>query len=169
MTETLHTSADGIVYRWARELHGTNAPPADGPAVVLRVLDLDDQIRAAGLYPGFEPDINNYQTAGTMLTTEIDALVVKMKLPDDETAQDEALLGIAYQRLRQQMGIGNDNGNERRIWIPAKLKEWRVEGPYFQHNMAMTVQAASRETAKVIAGVRLLDGADQELRAIAAV
>ena len=168
MKETLHTAPDGIVYRWARELHGTAAPPADGPAEVLRVLDLDEQTRAAGLYPGFEAEINNREAPGTMLTTDIDALVVKVKLPNDEAAQDEALLGIGYQRLRQQLGIGNDNGNERRIWIPAKLKEWRVQGPYFHHNMAMTVRAASREIAQVVAGVRLLDGATQELRAVAA-
>ena len=35
--------------------------------------------------------------------------------------------------------------------------------------MALTVRAASRETAKVIAGVRLLDGADHDLKAVAAV
>ena len=136
---------------------------------MLRVLDLDEQSRAVGLYPGFEPDINNHRALGTMLTTETDAVIVKVKLPDDETAQDEALLGIGYQRLRRQLGIGNDNGKERRIWVPAKLKEWRVYGPYFRGNMAMMVRAASRETAKVVAGVRLLDGANQALRAVAAV
>ena len=118
--------------------------------------------------PGFEADINDHGAPGTMLTTEIDSLVVKAKLPDDETAHDEALLGIAYQRLRQQLKSGNDNHKDSRIWVPAKLKEWRLQGPYFQCNMEMMVRAASRETAKVIAGVRLLDGADQELKAVAA-
>ena len=169
MKETLHTAPDGIVYRWARELHGTTAPPADGPAEVLRILDLDDEARAAALYPGFEADINTHRVVGTTLTTEIDAFVVQVKLPDDETAQDEALLGIGYQRLRERLRIGTDNGHQSRIWIPAKLKEWRVQGPYFHHNMALTVRAPSRETAKVIAMVRLLDGAEEELTAVAAV
>ena len=76
MKETLHTAPDGIVYRWARELHGTTAPPADGPAEVLRILDLEDEARAAALYPGFEPYINTHRVVGTTLTTEIDAFVV---------------------------------------------------------------------------------------------
>ena len=94
---------------------------------MLRVLDLDHHTRAAGLYRGFEPDINDDWALETMLTTETDAVIVRVNLPDDETAQDEALLGIGCQRLRQQLKIGNDNGKENRIWIPAKLKEWRVQ------------------------------------------
>ena len=93
MKETLHEAPDGIVYRWARELHGRDGRPAVGAAEVLRILDLDDQTRAAALYPGFETDINNHGAPGTMLTREIDSLVVKAKLPDDETAQDDALRG----------------------------------------------------------------------------
>ena len=169
MKDTLHEAPDGIVYRWARELHGKDGRPAVGAAEVLRILDLDDQTRAAALYPGFETGINNHGAPGTMLTREIDSLVVKAKLPDDETAQDDALLGIAYWRLREQLGIGKVHRNERRIWIPAKLKEWRVQGPYFRHNMAMMVWAPCRETATVVAGVGLLDGADRNLNAVATV
>ena len=42
-------------------------------------------------------------------------------------------------------------------------------GPYFPNNMAMMVRAASREIAKIVTGVRLLDGANQELTAVAPV
>ena len=158
MSEILHTAPDGTVYRWAHELNGTEAPPATGPAAVLRMVDLDEETRAAGLRPNFDDDSDDHASPATMVTTRFDAMVVRAKLPDNEPAQDDALLGIGYRRLLQQLDTRGDNRAKGRIWIPAKLKEWRVQGRCFQHTRTMTVRAACRESAKVIASVRILNG-----------
>ena len=162
MNETFHTAKTGVAYRLASELYGERTPGPDAESEVLRTLDISEEVHGAGLYPGFEPAVDDHWAHGTLLTSEVDAEIARRKIGVSEEKLRDALLAIAYTRIESypDRTVG--------IWLPARFKQWWVQAPYFSKNFRMTVWTPCAGTAKVAVAVRMLDTPGTELRAIAA-
>ena len=147
-------------YRLAREFYPIRQAPAAGdrPDKALRIIDLYDDVPAAGLYPGLKLDMNDHWAEGTSLTDEVDAAIVKRRFPGDTDNQRDALLALAYHR------IDNTHTAEGRIWVPANVRVWSVRNNQSQPHY---IQAQSGEAAKLVAGMLQFDGSMDKVTATA--
>ena len=110
----------------------------------------------AGLYETGVPTIDDHWAHGTVLTDETDAKIAERLLRGNQSAQADALAGLAYRRFEKDMS------RLVRLLVPRKLTIWIVRIPSAEtgpeHQVA--VMATGQGVAIAVATLSLVDRAE---------